>query len=69
MKMKNALQFLQKGNVVKVVAMATNRPENPSRRGEAEKLVGRFIEQCEELATSNGKTGKGQFVTTVLTPK
>lgn len=67
-KLRNAHQFLLKGNVVKVVVMSTNLPDQ-SRSSQAGSIIQRFIDDTAQIATSNGKTGKGQMVTTVLTPK
>ena len=74
-KIRTAQQFLQKGHVVKVIALtggvlAAGPNANLSGpRAAAEKLVVRFIEATKGLATSNGIGGSGPSISTTLTPK
>ena len=61
-KAANALKFLRKGHVVKVMALNSGRvcddEGGGGRRSMAEVLVARICADCAELATSGGITGR-----------
>ena len=76
-KVRAARAFLEKGAVVRVIALlrgganlATAEPsEVKAARAAASALVERFIRETADCSTSNGVGGRGPSVSTTLTPK